>query len=137
MKLNLGMNTVIVCLAFGVMGIGLSCSAMAQGRGGDGGGPGGGMRGMFGGGNNSSMMLLMNEKVREELDLVDDQVEELTALQEEIQTEMRDLFSGLGDMDPSERQSAMEKMRADMTKMTEGYQKKTTCCRAYDRKAAP
>ena len=125
MKLNLGMNTVIVCVTLGVVGIGLSCSAMAQGRGGDqGGGPGGGMRGMFGGGNTSSMMLLMNEKVREELDLVDDQVEELTALQGEIQNEMRDLFSGMGNMDQSERQSAMEKMRADMTKMTEGYQKK-------------
>ena len=45
MKLDFGMNTVIVCVALGVMGIGLSSSAMAQGRGGD---PGGGHRSLLG-----------------------------------------------------------------------------------------
>jgi hypothetical protein len=128
MKANLvplGMKTVVACaafaVAFGVLGVGMTCTAMAQGRGGDGGGFG---RGMFGGGNTNSLMLLMNEKVREELDLVDDQVEELTALQEEMQTEMRDMFSGMRDMDQEERQSAMEKMRDEMTKKTESFQKK-------------
>lgn len=90
--------------------------------------PGGGGRGGFGGpggmGGNNPMFLLTNEKVRAELEIVDDQVAELDALREDLQTEMRDMFSGMRDADPADRQSMMEDMRAQMEEKTKEYEGK-------------
>lgn len=90
--------------------------ATAQPPGGGFGGPGGpgGRGGMMGGMANNPLMLLANEKVRTELDIVDDQMADLESLQQEIREEMRDLFSGMRDASPDERQAAMEELRDRM-----------------------
>ena len=107
------------CLVLGILAV-ASQSAFAQG-----GPPGrgrGGFGGMFGNPAASGLMLLMNPKVQEELDLVDDQIEDLKGLQEEMQTEMRNMFSGMQGMDAEERRSAMEDMRSKMEKKVEEFQ---------------
>ena len=76
------------------------------------GGPGG--RGMWGGGGMTA--LLGNEKVQEELELVDDQLKDIEELQSAMREEMMQMFRGGGfrDMDPEERQVQMEEMRKKM-----------------------
>jgi Spy/CpxP family protein refolding chaperone len=84
------------------------------------GGRGGG-RGMFGpggpgGGPGGMIALLGNEKVQQELELVDDQVKDIEELQNSMRDEMMQMFRGGGfrDMDPEERQAKMEEMRTKM-----------------------
>ncbi len=76
------------------------------------GGPGG--RGMWGGGGMTA--LLGNEKVQEELELVDDQIKDIEELQNAMRDEMMQMFRGGGfrDMDPEERQVQMDEMRKKM-----------------------
>jgi hypothetical protein len=98
----------------------LLCSANAQAQPG-GGGPGGGGpggRGGFMGGAMSSSMLLMNEKVREELDLVDDQVKALEELQEKAREKMTELFQDMRNGGGGDRQQAFEELRPKMEAMT-------------------
>lgn len=111
------------CLVAGAVIVAGAGNVQAQGGRGQG-GQGGGFGRMFGGGAGGSMFLLTNENVQKELDLVDDQVEELKALQEEVQNEMRDMFSGMRDMDPSERESAMEDLRSKMESKMTDFQKR-------------
>ncbi len=77
-----------------------------------GGGGGGRQRGMgmagFGGG---TMGLLNDERVQGELELVDDQIEELRAIQQSAQESMRDMFSEMQDLPPEERRDFMTNMR--------------------------
>jgi len=80
-------------------------SVQAQPGGRGRGGPG------FGGG---TMGLLQNEQVREELGIVDDQMEEIRALGEEMRDEMRSVFQGLRDLPEDERRAAFEGMREKM-----------------------
>ena len=77
------------------------------------GGRGGG-RGMWGGGGMTA--LLSNEKVKEELELVDDQVEDIKELQDAMREEMMQMFRGGGfrDMDREERDAAMQEIRQKM-----------------------
>ncbi|MEQ1904181.1 MAG: hypothetical protein ABL888_08365 [Pirellulaceae bacterium] len=92
----------------------LLCSANAQAQPG-GGGPGG--RGGFMGGGMSSSMLLMNEKVREELDLVEDQVKALEELQEKSREKMTELFQDMRNGGGGDRQQAFEELRPKMEAM--------------------
>ena len=47
----------------------------------------------------NELSLLGNQKIQEELELVDDQVEEIKELGDEMRTSMREMFNGLrGDM---------------------------------------
>ncbi|MFO0526921.1 MAG: hypothetical protein ACK52A_02360, partial [Planctomycetota bacterium] len=109
------------CVGCLVLGLLVAASQTVDAQGPPGGGRGG-MGGMFGGGQAAGLMLLMNPKVQEELDLVDEQIEDLKALQEEMQNAMRDMFSGMRDMDPEERRTAMEEMRGKMEKKAEEFQ---------------
>lgn len=92
-----------VLMAVGLMVVGADL-AMAQpgGRGGD--------RGGFGRMFNSPLMLLRNERVQEELELVDDQIEELNELQQEIMEKVRDMFRDMRDLDQDERADRMRKI---------------------------
>jgi Spy/CpxP family protein refolding chaperone len=88
----------------------LPCVAWAQGRGGRGpggpGGPGGG--GMIG--------LLQSDEVRQELDLMDDQVEQLRTIgddvRNQVRSELQDAFQGLRDLSPEDRQKRIDEIRA-------------------------
>lgn len=83
------------------------------------GGRGGLARGGFGG---NVMGLLMNREVQEELQLVEDQLEDIEALQTEMRDEMRSMFQGMRDLDPDERQSFMEDMRKKMEKVGKDFE---------------
>lgn len=68
------------------------------------GGPGGGFP-------QSSIMLLMREDVQGELDLVEDQVEDIKAMQDEMRNKMRDMFNDMREQGGGfDRDSMMEKM---------------------------
>ena len=104
----------------------LSTTAMAQPGGGRG-GPGGffgGMGGFGGPGGGSLLGLLRIEQIQKELDLLPDQIEKIQKLQEESRNEMRDLFSGFGEMSREERQKAMEGIREKMAKRRAEMDKK-------------
>ena len=79
---------------------------------------GGRGRGWWGGGGMTG--LLRNDKVQEELELVDDQLEEIEELQTEVWTDMRQMFRGGGfrDMDRDEREEKMAEFREKMAERT-------------------
>lgn len=96
-----------------VLGSASAVQAQPPGGGGPGGGGFGGGRGMGGFGNNP-LFLLANEKVREELEIVDDQMAELEGLQEDIRNEMREMFGGMRDSTDEERREMMEEAQERM-----------------------
>ncbi len=97
--------------------------SVAQPPGGGGGrGRGGGM--MFGRGGGGAMGLLGNKQVQEELQLVDDQIEEMDALQSELREEMRSMFEGMREMDRDERRAFFEDMREKMAEKTKQYEER-------------
>lgn len=118
MKRSLWLGSLAVALvcASGVMSETAAAQPPGGGRGGFG-GPGGG----FG---NNPMFLLMNEKVREELEIVDDQMAELETLREDMQNEMREMFDGMRDASPEERREMMEEIRGEMEEKTKEYEGK-------------
>jgi Spy/CpxP family protein refolding chaperone len=75
---------------------------------------------MMGGG----MGLLTDERVQQELELMDDQLEELRAIQEEAQSAMRDMFAEMGDANPEDRRQQMEGMREKIQERMSQYQEK-------------
>ena len=90
-------------------------------------GPGGGGfigRGGGGFGFNGGADLLRNDQVRKELELVDDQVQKLEKLGEEFRNQMREMFSGLRDLDESERRAKFEEIRGKMQTEGEAMQAK-------------
>jgi hypothetical protein len=98
------------CLAFS--------DAVAQPGGGQAGPGGRGGRGamfgggMFGGGGLSSV--LMREDVRNELELLDGQMEELRELAEKRGEQMREMFSGMQDLSREERMQRFQELREKM-----------------------
>ncbi len=115
-------NRINLCLSIvAVLAMVLTSNAMAQPGGG---GPGGGRGGMFGGGGQSSLFLLMNEKVQEELQLVDDQIEDLKGIQDEAQTAMRELFADMRNNGggTQDRQAMFEEMRTKMEERTKDFE---------------
>ena len=83
-------------------------TAFAQRGGRDGGGM---MRIM---GTNNQFGLLSDTKVREELELVDDQIKELDGIQEEAMQVMRDMFSEMQDMPRDQMREGWRGMREKM-----------------------
>lgn len=75
-------------------------------------------RGGFGRGMGGQIGLLMNEEVRKEIELLEDQESDLRAMGEEIRDEIReemgDMFRGMRDLSPEEREARMEDIRARM-----------------------
>ncbi len=66
----------------------------------------------FGAGFGAGMIgLLANERVHDELELVDDQIEELKGIQQASQSAIRDMFSEMQDLGPEDRRALMEGMR--------------------------
>ena len=86
---------------------------------------GGQDRGRRGFGDDSGLRLLSSEQVQQELDLVEDQVEQLDELQSRQRDEMREMFMGMRgrfrDMDREDRQTAVDDMREEMTKLNEKF----------------
>src|SRR5262245_16077320 len=96
------------------------------GRGGIGGGGAGGAGGFggFGGfGGGGELMLLQNEQLRDELGIVDEQVEKLQALGTKSREQMRELFQGMQNLSQEERQAKMEEIREKMQTSTEQLRK--------------
>jgi Spy/CpxP family protein refolding chaperone len=103
-------NVVLSLLVVGLL-VGSGSVAQAQpGRGG-----GGGFRG--GDFMNNPMMLLGNEQVREALEIVDDQVQQIDEISEEMRSSMRDMFMNFRDLSDEERQKKM-------TELNDEYQAK-------------
>ena len=102
----------------------LSSVAMAQPGGGRGGPPGGGFGGGPGGG--GMLGLLMNEDVRKELQVVDDQMEQLKAIGEDMRDEMRSMFEGIRDLPEDERREKFTSMREKMEEMREKMETKAS-----------
>ena len=71
-------------------------------------------RGGWWGGGDSSLNLLQNDKIREDLELGDDQVEELKTMRDEIYQEMRGMWSGMRDLSREERREKFEELRTEM-----------------------
>ncbi len=91
------------------------------GRGGFGGGGfGGGGRGGFGGG---GLMLLVDENVRKDLGITDDQVKKLEEFQTKVRDEMGQVFQGLRDLSEEERTAKFAEIQKKMTDMTDAAQK--------------
>lgn len=82
-------------------------------RGGFGAADGGG-RGL-----NSPVMLLRSEQVQQELKLSEAQKTRLQELNEKVQAEMRERFSGTNELSREERRARMEQMREQMQKEAE------------------
>ena len=106
-----------VALVAGLCSFGSDAFAQGRGRGGPG---GGGFGGPGGGG---PLGLLMNEDVRKELDLVDEQVSKLTAIGDKLREEMRSQFEGFRDLSDEERQTKFAEMRTKMEERTKEVQK--------------
>lgn len=68
--------------------------------------------GMFGGG--GELFLLQNDDVREELGLVDDQVEKLQAIRDKMREDAQAMFAGIRDLNEDERRAKFEEMRPKM-----------------------
>ena len=85
-------------------------------------------RGRGGWGGTSALQLLSNERVQQELELVDDQMEIVEQLQQEQRESMREMFSGMRDrfreMDADERESTMAEIREKMTASNKEYQQR-------------
>ena len=96
---RLALFSAVVCMTF-------SSAAIAQppGR-----GPGGGFGG--GPGRGGELGLLFDERVREELEIVDSQVEELRGLMDGMRNKMREMFSGLRDLSQEEREAKFAELR--------------------------
>ncbi|HTN74275.1 MAG TPA: hypothetical protein VL096_03480 [Pirellulaceae bacterium] len=99
------------------MSLGMVNLASAQGR-----GPGGPGGGGFGGPGGGTFGLLQNEDVKKELDLVDDQVSKLNAINEKLREEMRSQFSGFRDLSQEERTAKFEELRGKMEERTKQVQ---------------
>jgi hypothetical protein len=89
-----------------------------------GGGGRGGQRGGFGGfgGGDNTLGLLSNQKVQEELELVDDQIQELQAIRDSSMQVMRDMFQGMQDVAPQDRQARMEEMRTKIADKMKSFE---------------
>jgi Spy/CpxP family protein refolding chaperone len=87
---------------------------------------GGGFRGGFGGG--GVLGLLYRDDVRQDLQLVDEQQENVDALAEEIradiQDEMRDMFRQMQDLSDDERRQQFEKIRERMEEVNADAEKR-------------
>jgi len=101
----------MVLVAVGAMLVAASAEAQ-PGRGPGGRGPGG--RGPGGGMMGNPAMLLGSEQVQKELELVPDQIAQLQGLRDKMREEFRDLFSGMRDMTPEEREKRMQEVRDKM-----------------------
>jgi len=66
--------------------------------------------------------LLQADEVRQELDLMDDQVEQLRAIGEDVRNEVRSelqgIFQGMRDLSPEERQQRFDEIRAKVDAIT-------------------
>ncbi len=82
--------------------------------------PGRGGGGFMGGG---SMGLLMNEDVRKELEIVEDQEKKLREVGEKMREKMREAFSGMRDASSEDRQAMWEKARTKMREVQTEMQK--------------
>ena len=68
--------------------------------------------------------LLRMESIQGEIELVDDQREEIEALQEEMWTEMRERMSSVRDLEPEERRERFAELRIEMEAQREQYQER-------------
>ena len=74
----------------------------------------------------SELSLLGNEKIQEELELVDDQVDEIRELGDEMRTSMREMFSGLRETMSGASDQERREMWGEMQKeMKERYEELT------------
>ena len=71
----------------------------------------------FGGGFDSSLFLLRNDDVIKELEIVPEQQEKLQALGEKMRDEMREMFSGMRDLNEDERRERFAELREKMADM--------------------
>ncbi len=100
----------------------VSASSYGQGPGGRGGPPGGG-RGFGGPGGGGGLEVLMDENVRKELDIVDDQANKIRTISEKMRDEMREMFSGMRDIPEADRQAKFAELREKMQARAQSMQK--------------
>ena len=76
----------------------------------------------------SALQLLSNERVQDELEIVDEQKEIVEQLQQEQRDTMREMFSGMRErfreMGEDDRQSAMEEIREKMTESNKEFEER-------------
>lgn len=105
------MNVMATGLALCLASVLMAQQPGGRGRGGPGGFGGGGF-GAFGGGGNA--FLLMDENVRKELKVTDDQIQRLQEGQQKLGEEMRSLFQGGQDLSDDERRTRFQEMGRKM-----------------------
>lgn len=117
--------------------ISLSTAALAQPPGGRGGRGFGGPGGPFGGG---IIGLIQTDEVQREIELSTEQEDELRAIREEVQDQIRgemgDMFRGMRDMSDEERQARFDEIRTrfeDINKDVESRLQKTLLPHQFDR----
>lgn len=124
----LGFVLGVVCVA------GICSSVLAQQPGGGRfgqGGPGGGGFGGFGGGAATYASLLGNEGVQKELELVDDQLTKIKAINDKSREGLRELFQGAGgggnnNLSDEERAARREETRKKMEERNASLDKEFT-----------
>jgi hypothetical protein len=78
--------------------------------------------GGFGG--DGIMTLLQDERIRQELDMVEDQNAELQSLRDELTQGMRELFDGMRDLSPEERRERFDEIREEMDQKRKDIEEK-------------
>ena len=103
MRIKFSVASVVAICIFSIC---LTEVAMAQ--------PGGPRDRNFFGGNNGWLGLLRNDSIMDEIELVDDQREEIEALEDEMREEMRERMMELRDMDGADRREMFTQLREEM-----------------------
>ena len=103
------LGLIVVAAVFSMLAVECAVAQPGGGRGGD-----RGARGWRGWGGMGGMGLLTDEKVQQELELVDDQIEELRGIQQEAGQMMRDMFSQLEGVPREERRERMRELQEEL-----------------------
>jgi Spy/CpxP family protein refolding chaperone len=118
MKRRSVFGAILVAAWVAVLGVAAQAQPPGGGPGGRPGGAGGFGGGGFGGPGGGSLGLLIRSDVQAELELLDDQLDQLTKLREGMVEQFRQLMSQDQDLSPQERmqraREAMEKARQDL-----------------------
>jgi Spy/CpxP family protein refolding chaperone len=75
-------------------------------------------------GGDGIMTLLQDERIRQELDMVEDQNAELQTLRDELTQGMRELFDGMRDLSPEERRERFDEIREEMDQKRKDIEEK-------------
>ena len=129
LSLAVGLVVCTVSIAFAQAGGGGRGGRGGFGGGGFGGGGFGG--GGFGGG--GGLMLLYDENVKKDLGVTDEQMTKLQEVQQKSGEQMRELFAGMQDLSPEERQAKFADIQKKMAEINAATEKQVLLPKQIER----